>query len=421
MHFTIFYAWQSDRPEKLNKYFIRDAVEAAIKNIRADADIDLAPSLDHDTKGVPGIPDIPATICDKIDRCGIFLADMTFSGTSEPRDPSTRTKHLPNPNVLIELGYALARIGPSRIIHVMNTAFGPPEELPFDIKVRRHPICYHIEDHKAPDRTQIQRMLASTLEEAIKTMITSGVLAKADEPRSTARLARIEETRKHFEGLVSAGRFHGLLPKLGMVGLSVIPFDDLSPRSNPSELRASFRAFPITAAGYNHQFTGRSLILEDSTASRLDPRTVLELTDTGILHTACSGFFTHPRPGSDPGISGTIPSVAFEREVIKALTNYVGPLRQLGVISDLYVGVSLMNVQNTMLGASHGLFHGRPRMYTGSHMQPDFVLVRKDTLAVDLQQAATILRPAFDFIWREYGYEQSLCYDPRGVWIGSGS
>src|SRR5262249_1853279 len=140
MHFTIFYAWQSDRSEKVNKYFIKDAVESAIKTIRADAEVDLAPSLDHDTKGVPGIPDIPSTICDKIDRCGIFLADMTFAGTTAP-DGEKDQKYLPNPNVLIELGYALARLGPSRIIYVMNTAFGPPGELPFDIRVRRHPIA----------------------------------------------------------------------------------------------------------------------------------------------------------------------------------------------------------------------------------------------------------------------------------------
>ncbi len=176
MHFTIFYAWQSDRPEKTNKYFIQKAAESAITAIRADAEIYVAPSLDHDTKGVPGIPDIPSTICEKIDRCGIFLADMTFSGNSLPKDEVKKSKYLPNPNVLIELGYALARVGPSRIIYVMNTAYGPPEELPFDIRVRRHPIGYNLLDPKAPNRAEIQRTLAGKLKDAIRTMVDSGVL-----------------------------------------------------------------------------------------------------------------------------------------------------------------------------------------------------------------------------------------------------
>lgn len=196
MHFTIFYAWQSDRPEKVNKYFIRDAANSAIKAIRADADLELAPSLDHDTKGVPGIPDIPSTICEKIDQCGIFLADMTFSGTSETDGVAKKAKHLPNPNVLIELGYALARVGPKRIIYVMNTGFGPPEELPFDIRVRRHPICYELTDHRSPNRTDVQRALARALEEAVRTVVESGALTAPEKTPQGDAARQILEWRK---------------------------------------------------------------------------------------------------------------------------------------------------------------------------------------------------------------------------------
>lgn len=196
MHFTIFYAWQSDRPEKVNKYFIRDAAADAIKAIRADADLELAPRLDHDTKGVPGIPDIPSTIFRKIDRCGIFLADMTFSGTSAPDDGGKKAKHLPNPNVLIELGYALARIGSERIIYVMNTAFGSPEELPFDIRVRRHPIGYELPNANSSSRSETRRSLAKGLEEAIRVVVDSGALRVAEEASMSDSAQRIIEWRK---------------------------------------------------------------------------------------------------------------------------------------------------------------------------------------------------------------------------------
>lgn len=201
MHFTIFYAWQSDRLEKINKYFIKTAAENAIKKIRADAEIDLAPSLDHDTKGVPGIPDIPSTICEKIDRCGIFLADMTFSGITAPGNDDKQPKYLPNPNVLIELGYALAKVGPKRIIYVMNSAFGGPKELPFDIRVRRHPICYELESYSSPNRSSVHKALAGSLEEAIRTVIESGVLSNVDNPQPSEVAVKALEWRKQC-GLV---------------------------------------------------------------------------------------------------------------------------------------------------------------------------------------------------------------------------
>jgi hypothetical protein len=43
-------------------------------------------------------------------------------------------KRAPNPNVLVEYGYALARHGVQRLLLVMNTAFGSPSELPFDLR-----------------------------------------------------------------------------------------------------------------------------------------------------------------------------------------------------------------------------------------------------------------------------------------------
>jgi sporulation protein YlmC with PRC-barrel domain len=46
-------------------------------------------------------------------------------------------KRTPNPNVLIELGYAVSAIGWDRIIMVCNTHYGKLEDLPFDINRHR--------------------------------------------------------------------------------------------------------------------------------------------------------------------------------------------------------------------------------------------------------------------------------------------
>src|SRR5262245_10268053 len=101
MSFTIFYAWQSDNDQTTNRYFIRDALKEAITALSRDDTIEDAPSLDHDTKGEPGMPDVFQTILRKIEQAGIFVADMTIVGLTPAG------KHLPNPNVMLELGYAL--------------------------------------------------------------------------------------------------------------------------------------------------------------------------------------------------------------------------------------------------------------------------------------------------------------------------
>ncbi len=44
MEISIFYAWQSDRHKKTNKYFIQEAAESALKSICDDPSIDFCPT-----------------------------------------------------------------------------------------------------------------------------------------------------------------------------------------------------------------------------------------------------------------------------------------------------------------------------------------------------------------------------------------
>jgi hypothetical protein len=159
--FTLFYAWQSDHDPKANRYLIRDAAHLAIKELASGAIIEEAPRLDADTQRVAGTPEVAATIFSKIDRSGLFLADVSFVGKSVDNDA------LPNSNVLIELGYAAARIGWSRIILVMNTAFGTPDKLVFDLRHRRWPIVYHLETTEKSDIKEQRSRLAAELKAAI--------------------------------------------------------------------------------------------------------------------------------------------------------------------------------------------------------------------------------------------------------------
>ena len=127
----VFYSWQSDLPNSTNRGLIHQALERAAKEIRSDNSIAVEPVIDRDTAGIPGSPDIAATILEKIDNCEVFACDVSII------NPGAETRPTPNPNVLIELGYALKRLGWSRVIMILNTEFGDVNILPFDLRMKR--------------------------------------------------------------------------------------------------------------------------------------------------------------------------------------------------------------------------------------------------------------------------------------------
>jgi hypothetical protein len=167
MQATIFYSWQSDIKAAANRTLIQDALEGAVKELRADGSISVKPVIERDTKGVPGAPDIGVTILDKIDASAVMVADVTIVGRGDGTRPT------PNPNVLIELGYGLKSLGPGRVILVQNVAFGGPEELPFDLRQKR--VLRYTSAEDAPERASARRNLQADLKEALAL-----VLAKAD-------------------------------------------------------------------------------------------------------------------------------------------------------------------------------------------------------------------------------------------------
>lgn len=156
---TVFYSWQSDTRAAANRSLIHEALQGAATELRADVELKVEPVIERDTQGVPGAPDIGASILEKIDACAVFVADVTNVTRGEGR-PS------PNPNVLLELGYALKALGDRRIVLVLNTAFGGPEQLPFDLRQKRA-VTYHSAD-ESPNRAEDRRGLQRTLKEALR-------------------------------------------------------------------------------------------------------------------------------------------------------------------------------------------------------------------------------------------------------------
>ncbi|WP_062290074.1 hypothetical protein [Nostoc piscinale] len=163
MNCKIFYSWQSDLPNKTNRGFIETALEAAAKSIRNDDSIKVEPVIDRDTKDVPGSPDIAHTIFGKIEQAQVFVCDVSII------NQNASSRLTPNPNVLLELGYAIKALGWNNVIMVLNSAFAKPEELPFDLRMRR--VITYFMPEESEDRSTERKKLQSKLEGALRNIL----------------------------------------------------------------------------------------------------------------------------------------------------------------------------------------------------------------------------------------------------------
>jgi hypothetical protein len=213
---SVFWSWQSDLDARVTRDLVRDALAHAIELLHAE--MDERPELTSDTKGVPGSPDIVATILAKIEAAAVFVGDVTPIAVSESG------KALANPNVLIELGYAKKAIGLERIILIWNTAFegAVPERLPFDLRGRRAPIGFHLppgasKTDLASERAKLQAVFVEALRGSLQLTAAPAPIARDWQPSFEAdpavwfdpsRVLLINEDGAPGQKHLEPGRYH---------------------------------------------------------------------------------------------------------------------------------------------------------------------------------------------------------------------
>ncbi|MGO9421163.1 hypothetical protein [Roseiarcus sp.] len=194
----VFWSWQSDRPAKYCRNVIQDALGRALTALSDELELDPSegPELDHDTKDEAGMSAIADTIFRKIEEAGVFVGDITSAGRSDGG------RELPNPNVLIELGWAWAHHSHENIILVANKAYGPKnyEQLPFDVRHRRAAILYLVP--KGADDARIEQAtieLSEHLREALRKSLANWLTAKANDPGPSGKPSRPGDPSVWFE------------------------------------------------------------------------------------------------------------------------------------------------------------------------------------------------------------------------------
>ena len=460
--FIVFYAWQSDSPNRNNRGFIESALESALDKLARTGSIENSPRMDKDTKDVPGIPDIASTILSKIQGADCFLCDVSFVSKTPPDDEGNEDI-IPNPNVMIELGYALAELGWERIVLVLNKATGDPEKLPFDLRNRRWPILYDLNSNAdEADRTNVKQRLAKHIHSAVEAIaklperqkrgtteerlraledmvarlsgnvaqyttlanLVAGLQQVSGKPATNEpdAKAETEKLRVTLARRVLAEKFENVTLRPGMLLIAIRPSSCPNPLplfegDNEHMLRVELR--PLYTSGWDHRRYGNRFTTFSKWNNDIDA--VTEITDDGSIlavgHeviTVSQNFLNQQQAPRDVLF---IPSVAYEKSIIEAVFHYVRALKALGTLGPWYVAIGLTNLKKSTLCVGPRFGFGGSG-FEGSEIMPPVVEIPADVDVEDLQSIARALRPAFDFVWREHNYPQSLNYGETGDWIG---
>lgn len=171
----IFYSWQSDLPNSETRGLIQDSISSAVKMLRDTVEIE----ADRDTKGEYGSPDIVQTIFSKIDECDIFIADVSIvnkysSITDESENGNVR--YGPNPNVMLELGYAASVVGWENVICILDTDYGSPDDLPFDLAHHR------LSPYSLKEKTKkdVKKYIRDIITDTVSNLLENGPRVKSN-------------------------------------------------------------------------------------------------------------------------------------------------------------------------------------------------------------------------------------------------
>ena len=410
MALIIFFSWQAQTPNGVGRSFLREALDQVCKDIASDTSVDEALrdlEVDSDTQGIAGQPAIVETILDKIDASAVFVADMTFVGKQINGKPT------PNPNVLIEYGWALKALKSERIVCVMNTAYGTPDNLPFDLHHRRWPIRYYLPENVSHElRKQEKEKLINTLTEALR--LSLGAVSytnvealpefrgtNAKEPparfRNQGEPLGIEDDRFAFgtdkEIFLSSGPaiWLRLMPRVDagrrwsihelrerVIGSGLMPL--LHPAGGYSYLRA--------ADGIGVYYVG-SRVANDPKATSFEIRSVAFAFDTGEVWSIDTDMLSHR--------VGILPFV--ESYLVEGIANYAGFLRSLGSQSPYRWDAGITGINGRRLNLP-----GQPS-FAGARCVADSIELSGE--CENAGEAKKALQPFFEKIFDKCGLRRS--------------
>ena len=172
--------------------------------------------------------------------------------------------------------------------------------------------------------------------------------------------------------------------------------------SHPEKMR------PISCSGWKHRYNLDGF-LTYSGAREEKSDSYVQLFKNGIIE-AVEGDLLKP---DDREGKLLIPSVAYEKELIKALPDYLSILKMLNVELPVFIFLSLVGVKGYSMAVNKRVSYN-DEVHTIDRdvlLLPEIVIESYNVIAKD------VLRPCLDSIWNACGFPGSLNYDDTGEWM----
>jgi len=194
------------------------------------------------------------------------------------------------------------------------------------------------------------------------------------------------------------------------IALHLIPIISFNPAqiyeiskiaSRPEELR------PIYLSGLNHRYNFDGFLTYSSLIEGKS-HSYVQLFKNGIIE-AVDGYLLDPSHHDERLL---IPSVAYEKELIKSLPDYLSILKTLNVELPIFIFLSLLGVKGYLMAFDQWEFQDEVHTIDrDALLLPEIVIESYEVSAKD------ILRPCFDSIWNACGFPRTLNYNDAGEWV----
>ena len=193
--------------------------------------------------------------------------------------------------------------------------------------------------------------------------------------------------------------------------LHLIPINSFSPAqryeinkiaSHPERIQ------PIFHSGFTHRYNLDGL-LNYSRDRKEKSRSYVQLFRIGIIE-AVEGELLDPRHYDGKLL---IPSIIYERELIKSLPIYLSALETINVELPIFVFLTLVGVRGYLMSADRfGLgIDEDDTIDRDILLLPEVVIENYDIVPED------VLKPCFDAIWNACGFSGSRNYNNAGKWV----
>ncbi len=208
------------------------------------------------------------------------------------------------------------------------------------------------------------------------------------------------KSKKYFEGIEGKGICAlAIVPELSSVKL------DLS--NLPGNFNTLFEPILFSSGACSEKITGHSRFAHALRSGDRVPYAATEVTGLGEAKAYNSSMLEN---------NYQIPGIGYGREIIIAFYRYLTSLKEFGIPGPFFINTAMLDVQGYRM---HTEKISGGRAFQAEDIRPPVCRIANDTHFATKQDVAKAVRPMFDYIWREFGFDKCFNYSEVGEWLST--